>query len=376
MGWALFLNHGTVACQLPSVFDEFSKQGPVRSVWGSGVVGSTCKRSLLFMRKKHLIVIHGRASKPSYSKKRQLVLKSLLHGLSRVSPTVEQAVRNGEVKFSFVYYGDISNRELVEANSKEKGELAGTNDAKYEFKPCEDSKSYDDDLKKLFLVQNFSKKAYKSFLKRVKDKRGLDEAVSVVSAIASIFGLNDKVVAKATPDMGAYLLTRKVGSEIRQRLQRVLKPAIMAGDDICLMGHSMGTIVCYDVLWKYSQMSEYKKVQEKNNPITLWLTLGCPLGEPGVQKNLYDSNESLDGKYPKDIIRDWVNYAAVDDFVSHDSRLKNDYSDMLKFKYVNSIRDDCVYNFWEGSKGANAHKFYGYLDNPKIAKCICEWVEE
>lgn len=35
-------------------------------------------------RKKHLIVIHGRATKPSATEKRRLVKKSLLHGINRL----------------------------------------------------------------------------------------------------------------------------------------------------------------------------------------------------------------------------------------------------------------------------------------------------
>ena len=102
------------------------------------------------MPTKHIIAIHGRASKPSGTKKKELVLKSLLHGLGRVKPAAAQAVSSDKVKFSFVYYGDIANRELVNANSKEKKELTGTNDPKYEFAPCEPPDSYDQDLERLF----------------------------------------------------------------------------------------------------------------------------------------------------------------------------------------------------------------------------------
>jgi hypothetical protein len=33
-----------------------------------------------------------------------------------------------------------------------------------------------------------------------------------------------------------------------------------------------------------------------------------------------------------------------------------------------------IYNFWVGSDGANPHKFYGYLDNPTVAKQIAGWI--
>lgn len=327
---------------------------------------------------KHLIVIHGRASKPSGSEKRKLVEASLRHGIARVSPEGAELLRDPErVRYSFVYYGDISNRELVAARSKAREDLKGQNDPEYDFLPCEEEGSFDGDLSRLFERDSdaFSSDHYKAHLKEHKDLRGLDELASVTSAVASIFGLNDNVVARATPDMGAYLMTRKVGSEVRERLAAVLKPALLAGDDICLVAHSMGCIVSYDVLWKFSQMSEYREIQEKKGRVKLWLTLGCPLGEPGVRKNLYDSDERDGGKYPKDIISDWVNIAAVDDFVAHDRDVADDFSEMReKYRYLESIKDERIYNFWVGTSGTNPHKFYGYLDHPRVATQIADWM--
>lgn len=326
---------------------------------------------------KHLIIIHGRATKPSGSTKKDLVLKALLHGLERIDVAAAKAVRTDKVKFSFVYYGDVSNREMIKAGSKSKKDLPDTNDAKYEFKPCETADSYNEDLDRLLArsTSAFGKADYKKLLKEHKDKRWLDEAATVTSAVASLFGLNDEVVSRATPDMGAYLMTRKVGSEVRERLAEPLKPALLNGDDVCLVSHSMGCIVSYDVLWKFSQMSEYRAVQNKGNRVSLWLTLGCPLGEPGVIRNLYDANERGEGKYPKNIIKNWLNMAAHDDFVAHDRDVRDDFVDMWrKYRYVAPIKDRRVYNFWVGTQGTNPHKFYGYLDNPQVAAPIAKWI--
>lgn len=326
---------------------------------------------------KHLIVIHGRATKPSGSKKEELVLRSLLHGLKRVDEGAAKAVGTDRVKFSFVYYGDVSNRELVQMGAKSKKDLPATNDAEYEFKPCEKEDSYDEDLDRLLArsTSAFGRADYRKLLDEHRDRRWLDEAASVTSAVASLFGLNDEVVSRATPDMGAYLMTRKVGSEVRERLAQPLKPALLDGDDICLVSHSMGCIVSYDVLWKFSQMSEYRDIQKKGTRVTLWMTLGCPLGEPGVIKNLYDANERGDGKYPKNIVRNWLNIAAHDDFVAHDRAVVDGFADMRqKHRYVDSIKDKRVYNFWVGTDGTNPHKLYGYLDNPQVAAPIADWI--
>lgn len=328
------------------------------------------------MAAKHIIIIHGRATKPSGSKKQELVMKSLLHGLGRVDQKAFAALKKGKVKCSMVYYGDINNRLMIAAGGKTKKELTGKNDPEYGSAPCEEPGSYDADLDRLLArsTDAFSKKDYQKLLSDYKDWRWLNEAATVTSAVASLFGLNDEIVAKATPDMGAYLQSRKVGSEVRERLAAPLKPALLQGDDICLVSHSMGCIVSYDVLWKYSQMSEYRDIQNTGNRVSLWLTLGCPLGEPGVKKRLYDADEPEDGRYPRNIIENWVNVAAYDDFVSHDAKIVDDFGEMRARGWLRSLKDQRIYNFWTGSDGTNPHKFYGYLDHPEVARQIAAWI--
>ena len=150
------------------------------------------------------------------------------------------------------------------------------------------------------------------------------------------------------------------------------------GDDICLVSHSMGCMVAYDVLWKFSRMSEYSDLRADGAKITRWVTLGCPLGEAGVKTNLYDANEfdfaGGTDKHPINFVGDWLNVAAVDDFISHDSTMKNDYSAMLKHGYVDSITDIGIYNCYTFKGSSNPHKLYGYLVNPKCAATIADWI--
>ena len=173
-------------------------------------------------------------------------------------------------------------------------------------------------------------------------------------------------------------MRRSVGSAIRERLQDPLRKALKRGDDICLVSHSMGCMVAYDLLWKFSRMSEYSDLRADGAIITRWVTLGCPLGKAGVKSNLYDANEfDFTGgtdKHPKDIVGDWFNVAAVDDFISHDSTMKNDYSGMLKHDYVDSITDLGIYNCFTFEGTSNPHKIYGYLVNPKCAATIADWI--
>lgn len=117
-----------------------------------------------------------------------------------------------------------------------------------------------------------NRRAYRKILRENDDLRFLDDAaraISTVAAISSLTTLKMQVIKRATRDIGAYLMTRKVGSEIRERLQGPLKKALKAKDDVCLISHSMGCIVAYDVLWKFSRMSEYRDAQNANTLVRL-----------------------------------------------------------------------------------------------------------
>lgn len=324
---------------------------------------------------KHLILIHGRSTKPAEAVKRRMVLKALKHGLDRADSTGAASRALGDnVQFSFVYYGDIANRRMLEKDDSLAQQLTAR-DPKHDDAPCEPAEKYEASLKALLQQELQTKAAYKAFLKAEKDRRWMDEAASAVSWFAGLIGLSDNVIRSATADMGAYLMERRTGSDIRQRLQAPLGKALKRGDDICLVSHSMGCIVSYDVLWKFSQMSEYQDIRKNGNAIKLWLTLGNPLGEPGVRKNLYDCDERDDGRFPRKIIDSWINIPACDDFVSHDPSMADDFKEMKKLNYLRELKDlKEVYTFWVGQQGANPHKFYGYLDNKTVATQIVNWM--
>lgn len=328
---------------------------------------------------KHLIIIHGRATKPSRKEKTRLIEESLLHGLQRNHPDAARKVKSGRIKLSIAYYGDISNSIMIDSGKKSASDLPGK-DADHGHVPCEKEGSYDTDLARLFQRTSFNKRAYKEFLAAERDKRALDDIATALSGVMNILGLSDNVIRTATPDMGAYLTRHSIRSTIRERLNEHLLPALEKGDDICLVSHSMGCIVSYDVLWKYSHMSEYSHVRTKT--VSQWITLGNPLGEPGVRNNLIDAPfEAEEDLYPTNI-KHWLNIAAYDDFVSHDATMANDFKAMkrkrnirgLQRSTVSSIKDARIYNFWAGYDGSNPHKLYGYLDHPRVAKAIAGWI--
>lgn len=333
---------------------------------------------------QRIILIHGRSTKPSKKEHAKLLERAVLQGLNRVDPKKAEKVADGTVPVDYVYYGDVNNSILAQNSKKIRDELTAT-DPESENPPnapCLPSDGYADAIDDLERFSTFNKRAYKTVIRENDSQTWRDNLArlaSTVSALTTATLLNEIVIKFATADLAAYLLQRTIGSRIRERLHTPLKTALLNGEDVCLVSHSMGTMVSYDVLWKFSRMSEYKDVQTAQNPVSLFLTLGSPLGEAGVKANLYDANERNHrggtDKFPKDIIKRWHNIAAYDDFISHDPSLRDDFRAMLRFNYVDEIVDHRMYNCWAFRGVANPHKFYGYLANPKTAGLIADWMD-
>ncbi len=332
------------------------------------------------MADQRIIMIHGRSTKPAKKTHAALQKRALLTGLERANPAKAKKVKSGKVKLDIVYYGDINNSIMAADSAKVKKQLSAK-DPDLGNAPCIPAGSIETALDDLEKVRNFNKAAYRKVVKANKDLRFMDEAAWALSTFAALTTMtfaNMTAIKFATADMGAYLTRRSVGSAVRERLQAPLKRALMRGDDICLVSHSMGCMVAYDVLWKFSRMSEYRAIQDKGTKVR-WVTLGCPLGEAGVKANLYDANErSFPGgtdKHPRGIVSDWHNVAAVDDFISHDSTMKGDYRLMKKYDYVKNITDRRIYNCYAERGTSNPHKFYGYLMNAACTQLVSDWIK-
>ncbi len=318
---------------------------------------------------KRIILIHGRATKPRPLEKLRLVRQALIHGLGRADPECAQRVENGDVPFDLVYYGDINNAVLW-ASEQHPRKVITADFLSWPF-PYEADGSYDQSMARLLAEKHQTEQRYKTLRRQERDLGLVDNLLAVVSPLANLTGLNDELINSFLPDLGAYFKYNLIGSMIRQRLQQVLIPALQQGDDICLIAHSMGSAVAYDVLWKLSRMSEHQTLHGRK--LSLFVTLGSPLGEPVVAKQLYDANRPDDGRYPANLL-DWHNFAAKDDFISHDDRLADDFAPMLQRKMLRRIRDHFIYNLWVGDDGLNPHKLYGYLDNLQVCRLLADWM--
>ena len=78
-------------------------------------------------------------------------------------------------------------------------------------------------------------------------------------------------------------------------------------------------------------------------------------------------------RYPNNIKR-WDNVAAEDDFISHDSKIANDYKRMFKLEPAPEINDHKIYNLSVRGVKSNPHHGCGYLISPKVVKLVTDWL--
>ncbi len=158
-----------------------------------------------------------------------------------------------------------------------------------------------------------------------------------------------------------------IACKIREKLKQQLRPLLADGNEILVIGHSLGSVISYDTLWELSH------IEHLSAKVDL-LTLGSPIGMNYVQHRLMGHEHNGSKRYPTNI-RHWYNLSSVGDVTALDQVIHNDFEDMIKLGIIESIEDHCdgIYNFFRNDEGLNCHRSYGYLVNPAVGKIIADW---
>lgn len=303
---------------------------------------------------KKIIFIHGRAQKPSEAALRELWYDAVAHGIER-DFGVEGRQLFDEVSKDFVYYGDLSN-EFLDVPEE---------DPASRFEALENLKSYS--------KSQFNKATYESVSKAGFIKEALADTFS--AALGKLH-LAEPLITSVAPDMAQYWNEESYfGSDVRNRLTPVLRSAFDDGDELLLVSHSLGTMISFDNLWKFSHYGEYRSAYGAAKKVDLFVTLGSPLGDENVKERLKGSSNKGFRKYPTNIRR-WCNIAAEDDYISHDSKIRNDYKEMLKLGMLGGGLKDIypIYNLTVRNGKSNPHSSIGYLIHPKFSDLVHRWL--
>lgn len=157
-----------------------------------------------------------------------------------------------------------------------------------------------------------------------------------------------------------------VAEAVRRLVKLPLRAAQKTGRPILLVGHSMGSVIAWDVLWQLSRETD-DAVR-----IDLFLTLGSPLGQRYIQRRLLGAGEEGERRYPANIRR-WVNIAAVGELTAIDMQLGNDFGEMRRLGLTEAIEDFAIFNYYRANGELNVHSEYGYLVNEVTATRIRDW---
>ncbi len=138
-----------------------------------------------------------------------------------------------------------------------------------------------------------------------------------------------------------------------------------------LIGHSMGSIIAYDVLRNLGQ-------KDNSFDIEHFVTIGSPLGLPHVKLNIHDERKHRPGgalRTPTVVSESWKNFADRADPVAFDAHLSDDFTENSRHVVVS---DDLVSNDYikpGTDDDRNHHKSYGYLRTPELSRHIAELLE-
>jgi hypothetical protein len=159
-----------------------------------------------------------------------------------------------------------------------------------------------------------------------------------------------------------------VATEVRAMLKAPLLEAWDAGEEVLLIGHSMGSVIAYDTLWELSR--------EARDPrrVDLLITMGSPLASRLIFENLRGANRSGAERYPANIRR-WENFSAIAEMTALRPRLARYFGEIVALGLTESLVDHTdIYNHFRGDIGLNVHKSYGYLLSPQVAGAIADWL--
>lgn len=303
---------------------------------------------------KQILLIHGRHYKPVKADLQSLWIQAIKHGIDRDFPSKVQEFKDAKVEL--VYYGDISNAFLSDFYDE-----AIPDD-------LDDRKASLADLTR-YSKSQFTKNTYKGLPGY---NPWMEAAADLFAGALNLIGLSDNIIEQVAPDMKEYWGDYHFGSDVREVFTSAIVKALKRDGEVCVIAHSLGTMIAYDVFWKLSYYSEYRG-QSWNRMIDRWITLGSPLADETVKDNLKGATNREADRFPRNI-GEWINIAAEDDYISHDQKVSGDYKAMKRLGYVNSIKDKRIYNLALRDGKSNPHNGVGYLIHPTTIQAIAEWL--
>lgn len=170
------------------------------------------------------------------------------------------------------------------------------------------------------------------------------------------------VLDRLMRDSERYNREDRLRRTARLRLEKALRRGLEEGRKIFLIGHSMGSVISYEVL-------RHLEKETRDPLVDHFVGLGSPMGFSFLTRY-------LELRHPvrrmPDTVRRWSNLVDRRDFAAFDAHLKDDFSANCRGE---SVEDDLVINgYLSPRRRANRHKAYGYLRTPELSRRIAEFL--
>lgn len=283
---------------------------------------------------KMIIGIHGLSNKPKEAQLYEWWLKAINDGLAKVGATPVSAAQ-----FKLAYWADL---------------MYPTFDPDPEPYTEPNTDEVDDDPSKLI---DIGRELFSDVIGNFGDLK-----VQMTDS-ERIVGIKNAIREKLVEDLAAYYddnstirFTDRAGTQTRAALRAVLRELIEQhqADDLLVIGHSMGSIIAYDVL---------RSLRDTDVKVHRLVTIGSPLGLANVKTKTRTEWDDKDGPFVPEVLTEgWANYGDRKDMVCADLTLDNEYKPSGGF----GVQDVLVSNGYSHGKN-NHHKSYGYLRTDKLA---------
>ncbi|WP_299493576.1 hypothetical protein [Acaryochloris sp. IP29b_bin.137] len=255
-------------------------------------------------------------------------LPALKDGLERANATL---ISDDDFKCAF--YGDLF---------RESGQAKGTipnydvNDIDVEW----ESEFLQELWGEVLKVEEGELNLQKAPVTKARTPRILQEALSALSQSRFFGGVAEKFIIAFMKQVRLYLYDSEIRQQIRSRVADCITE-----DTRVLVGHSLGSIACYESLCQHPEW-----------PVKVLVTLGSPLG---IQRLIFDRLEptptNSQGSWPGKVDT-WINIADVGDIVALEKKL-DPY-------FQGDVIDQLVNN------GADAHNANRYFTAKETGEAI------
>lgn len=281
---------------------------------------------------KAVIGIHGLGNKPPQQLLEKWWLDSIHEGFKNSNLDIPK------FKFELVYWSDLV------YNKPENPDITDENDPDFLAEPYMPSSG----AKTLVKDLSFRRKALK-FVESQMERIFLNKDLSI-----NFKSVSDIILHNYFKELDMYYSPNQDGKIFKQRARQRLIEILQKYrfDDIMLIGHSMGSIIAYDVL----------QFELKKQCIHTFVTIGSPLGLPFIRsfiaEEMRDNSPNYKITTPNCVKRNWFNFSDLEDKVAINFDLSNNFeANSMNIKAI----DFEVANDYSVNGNANPHKSYGYL---------------